>query len=71
MNGSSCVDNNACTINNICNNGVCEGKTLTCAVENQCRTGFCQNGVGCVYKNKPNGFSCNIYQLNTTTALLY
>ena len=59
MNGSSCVDNNACTINNICNSGVCEGKTLTCAVENQCRTGFCQNGVGCVYKNKPNGFSCN------------
>lgn len=59
MNGSSCSDSNACTINNVCNKGVCTGKTLTCAVDNECRTGFCQNGVGCMYQNKPNGFSCN------------
>lgn len=58
-NGSSCEDSNACTIEDKCNNGACMGKTLTCDVGNDCRSGYCKNGIGCVFHNKPNGYSCN------------
>jgi len=59
MNGSACSDSNSCTIDTTCQQGICKGKTLTCQLDNECRTGECKGGIGCVFHNKPNGYSCN------------
>ena len=58
-NGTTCDDGNACTVDNLCDRGVCTGKTLTCSVDNECRTGSCDNRIGCTYVNAPNGNPCD------------
>eukprot|EP01125_Pyxidicula_operculata_P005035 TRINITY_DN1852_c0_g1_i1.p1 TRINITY_DN1852_c0_g1~~TRINITY_DN1852_c0_g1_i1.p1 ORF type:complete len:1265 (-),score=419.45 TRINITY_DN1852_c0_g1_i1:829-4623(-) len=61
--GTSCNDNNACTLNDRCDGaGACTVNTpFTCAAPTQCQeAGVCDPLTGvCSYANKPNGTSCN------------
>jgi hypothetical protein len=68
-NGTVCNDNNPCTQNDVCTNGVCAGTAIAgCIVcqstadcptpSNQCQQATCTNNV-CGVQNKPNGTACN------------
>jgi hypothetical protein len=68
VNGSACNDGNACTINDVCTNGVCGGTPKTCTASDQCHDpGTCDpsNGV-CSNPPKANGTTCNDGNLCTT-----
>jgi hypothetical protein len=61
-NGTGCNDNNACTVQDTCNNGACQGTPITCAPPDQCHTGSgtCNSATGvCSYAQKSNGTACN------------
>ena len=61
-NGTSCSDNNACTIGDTCQSGTCKpGTAVTCAPSDQCHlAGTCSPSTGlCSNPVKPNGTSCN------------
>lgn len=56
--GASCTDNNACTVNDQCQNGLCVGNTLTCNV-NPCAEGVCHKTKGCLFTPKQDGTACD------------
>ena len=45
VDGGSCDDLNSCTLNDTCNNGICNGTPLNCDDNNACTDDFCINGV--------------------------
>jgi len=56
-----CDDGLFCTVNDVCNAGVCHGEARDCSdAGDQCNTGTC-DGVGnaCVATPRPNGATCN------------
>jgi hypothetical protein len=61
-NGTSCSDNNACTVGDTCQSGTCKpGTAVTCVASDQCHTaGTCAPSTGlCSNPIKPNGTSCD------------
>jgi len=61
-NGTSCSDNNACTVGDTCQSGACKpGAAVTCTASDQCHSaGTCSPSTGlCSNPVKPNGTSCN------------
>lgn len=47
-------DGNACTVNDVCEGGVCvPGAPLTCDDGNECTSDACDPGTGCVYTFRP------------------
>ncbi len=51
-NTNACNDLNACTLNDVCTNGVCEGtEELSCDDGNPCTNESCNPSMGCVYVN--------------------
>jgi hypothetical protein len=64
-NGTSCSDNNACTLSDTCQAGACvsgTAKTCTTPPNNQCypASGSCNTGTGnCDYPPSSSGTSCN------------
>lgn len=40
-NGTTCNDNDACTISDICSNGTCVGTPKACGINTNCTLGFC------------------------------
>lgn len=58
LNGSTCNDRSACTVNDRCLGGKCVGNTLLCN-DNQCMEGTCDKVKGCVYKNKEDDSPCS------------
>ena len=64
-NNTSCNDNNLCTINDHCSNGVCVGTTLPCSDGNICTNDFCNPSDGqCYHVN--NSAACTDGNLCTT-----
>ena len=49
MNGKACEDNNACTVADACNKGVCAGKVKDCDDGNPCTNDGCDKVSGCVH----------------------
>lgn len=61
-NGTSCGDDNACTLQESCQNGVCKAAaTVTCKASDQChRVGTCVPSTGvCTNPVKADGSTCN------------
>jgi hypothetical protein len=61
-NGTSCSDDNACTLADTCREGNCTaGSPVTCKASDQCHdVGDCNKATGiCSNPAKPNGASCN------------
>lgn len=48
-NSDSCNDNNACTANDVCSEGVCAGTDIACNDHNPCTTDSCDPTNGCVF----------------------
>jgi hypothetical protein len=71
-NGTPCSDNNACTLNDACQNGTCVAgapKDCKSPPNNQCYnfTGTCDPSNGdCSYTPKPKGASCDDGNICTT-----
>lgn len=61
IDGSFCNDGLACTINDQCQSGICQGTVITCNDYNDCTTDRCVEPLGrCVYDPRNNiGKSCN------------
>jgi len=49
LNGTPCDDNNVCTAQDACKNGVCNGKPVTCDDNNPCTKDFCNVSAGCTH----------------------
>jgi hypothetical protein len=65
-NGTACNDNNGCTTNDVCTNGVCGGTAVVCTALDQCHVaGTCTNG-SCSNPTKSDGTSCNDNSACTT-----
>ncbi|MCK4659564.1 MAG: hypothetical protein KAV82_08595, partial [Phycisphaerae bacterium] len=48
-NSTSCDDNNACTENDECTDGVCDGSEVNCDDDNVCSEDSCNPATGCTY----------------------
>lgn len=58
-NGQACDDNNACTVNDICSDNVCEGEPLDCSSKDgACTEGVCEAGE-CVETPINQGVACD------------
>jgi hypothetical protein len=58
LNALPCSDNNACTIGDVCGQGVCQpGLPLGCSDGNSCTDDSCQKALGCVFAD--NGLPCD------------
>ena len=59
--GTTCNDGDACTQNDVCQAGQCQGTAVTCAAPDQCHeAGTCDPGTGlCTYAQKQDGTSCD------------
>ncbi len=58
-NGLTCTDNDACTLTDSCQTGVCKGKAKDCSGSSDpCNDGVCSAGT-CGKKAKANGTICN------------
>ena len=58
--GYGCNDGNACTVNDTCISGICNGTgQLNCTSTNTCEVGTCNTSVGCIFTSKANGTNCN------------
>ena len=49
MNTYACDDGNACTVNDVCNNGKCSGIPFNCNDGDPCTLDSCDGSSGCVY----------------------
>ncbi|MEY3014862.1 MAG: extracellular matrix protein, partial [Pseudomonadota bacterium] len=60
-NGGGCNDGNACTLQDVCKNGICvPADTKLCDDDNVCTADVCdQASGGCVYKPVQDGFGCD------------
>ena len=47
LTGKECDDENACTMNDLCQEGVCEGVLLQCNDQNVCTKDWCDSDSGC------------------------
>ena len=59
-NNAPCDDLDACTENDVCSGGVCQGTPKDCDGGNPCRDYFCVPGGMCMYTPKPDNTSCVI-----------
>jgi hypothetical protein len=61
VNTASCNDNNACTLTDVCQGGVCIGSNpKVCPASDSCHTGTCTPSTGaCGQATKANGSACN------------
>jgi len=63
-NGQNCDDDNACTENDVCSNGICSGSPINCDDGNVCTDDSCDPSSGCVYdyNNDPcdDGLFCTV-----------
>jgi len=58
-NGDPCSDGNACTVNDVCQNGACfPGDARNCDDGNPCTTDSCDVTNGCQHTPRPDGASC-------------
>ena len=59
--GLSCDDNLACTTNDVCQAGVCEGEAVICNAPDTCGVSYCDEAAGgiCVDGDAPNGSVCD------------
>ncbi|MBM4397883.1 MAG: hypothetical protein FJ087_19635, partial [Deltaproteobacteria bacterium] len=51
QNGAACDDENECTRDDYCSNGVCKGKPVTCDDDNVCTNDDCDPDSGCTHAN--------------------
>jgi len=59
-NSNSCDDGDACTENDVCVNGVCQGTPIVCDNPDQCTVGVCDPATGnCIYIPIDDGSPCN------------
>ena len=60
-NGTTCNDNNPCTVSDVCTGGVCGGTAKDCSsASDQCNTGVCNATTGaCEAQPLANGTTCN------------
>ncbi len=66
-NTNFCNDGNACTVEDVCVNGVCQaGFPATCNDNNACTADSCVPAMGCVYTPVPNGAACDDGSVCTT-----
>jgi len=56
--GGSCSDGNACTANDTCQVGLCDGATVTCNDANPCTLDQCDASSGCVSTALPGSVAC-------------
>jgi hypothetical protein len=49
LNSLQCNDNNACTKNDTCGNGLCQGEAVSCDDGNGCTSDACDQESGCTY----------------------
>lgn len=54
--GSACSDGNACTMNDACQAGMCQGQPMTCTGADACNEAVCDFFTGC--KTRPKGVAC-------------
>lgn len=60
LTGPPCVDLDACTVNETCQNGVCvAGGTLTCSPGAECVESTCDTNAGCIKFPTPSGTPCS------------
>ena len=71
QNGTACDDQNPCTENDQCTDGICAGTQITgcvrCSTDNDCSTltvgqceeAFCTAAGTCAVRARPNGITCN------------
>ena len=57
--GTACDDQNLCTTNDTCHDGVCKGQEVTCDDHNECTTDKCQPDKGCVFEPVSDGTQCD------------
>lgn len=55
--GVTCDDNNACTTDDRCSEGLCQGTAITCFDDNPCTVDSCAPEAGCVFQ--PASGPCN------------
>ena len=48
-NDGECTDKNACTENDVCSGGTCQGEPVDCDDDNPCTDDFCLQAIGCVH----------------------
>jgi hypothetical protein len=51
-NGAACNDGNACTVDDVCQTGVCLGNSLECDDGIDCTLDSCDPGAGCVHETE-------------------
>ncbi len=56
-NDGACTDKNACTKNDICKNGLCQGEPVDCDDDSPCTVDFCHLMSGC--QHEPVNASCD------------
>ncbi|MDP6942937.1 MAG: hypothetical protein QF464_02210, partial [Myxococcota bacterium] len=64
LNGASCDDSDACTQNDVCSAGSCEGKPANCEDHNPCTSDGCEPTSGCFHMPAPG--DCDDGDLCTT-----
>lgn len=57
MNGASCDDQEACTYDDLCTDGVCSGTTINCN-DTDCKIRSCNGTNQCTVTNRPSGYGC-------------
>lgn len=55
---AGCSDNNGCTENDFCKDGVCAGTPVQCLDGNPCTIDACSGSQGCTHTIAPDGSSC-------------
>ncbi|MEM0465334.1 MAG: thioredoxin domain-containing protein [Candidatus Pacearchaeota archaeon] len=55
---NTCDDNNLCTKDDKCNNGICSGTLIDCNDYNDCTYDSCDPNSGCIYSNVPDESDC-------------
>ena len=58
-NGNACDDGDACTVNDVCNNGNCLGNPIVCSDGNPCTIDSCDPDNGCTFINANDGYICD------------
>ena len=58
-NGNACDDGDACTVNDVCNNGNCAGNPIVCSDGNPCTIDSCDPDNGCTFINANDGYICD------------
>jgi hypothetical protein len=71
VNGGSCDDGNACTVNDVCSNGKCAGTGMVCDDNNPCTKNACSvTAQSCAYPAETDGTPCALDKCHQNTACL-